>query len=682
MKNITKTAAGIGAAMGVCARDGYLYVISNRDDGVGGSLSVYSLENAVKPCLVGRLTGVGNSRQIAMRGNTVLITAREDGLVIVDVSKPSEPRMLVRYDTVEFATALCVGSHYAFVGCRQYGVEAIDISDPSRPRHVSYMKAGEVQSLAYENGLLATGTWGAMVSNLFDVSDISHPRHLAQMELGGRGDGVFIRGNLLFAATGQFPRGFKDYHDPSAPGYGMGNGLDIFDITDREHPVLLSRTNIGYATYYPSFDMWSVIVSGGYAYVGHTWNGVFVFDISDPREPRVVCEVNFPIPVGDKNYFTMITPEVRKFHPAILSFDSEKEARSPVTDIAVCDGYLYASTGKSDLYVLASDVFSAPECAAGDVDIRENGSFYDGNTYNKLSELELFRVAGANIHTVVPANGRLYAAGGHAGILALDADGNLLFSHRTEAAVLDIGVFGNYLFAAETNRAMSVWRICSDRLEYVAETGSEGYSVRQLVVSENGWFVFLHIGGEAVWIINVTDPTHPCIDMRDKRNMGLIYERQISTAALDGRFYCAHWNDSYVQWYDTAGEHAVKLDTKLERLVFPSGVAPFGSADAPTRFLYTLGKGYALADISDEGNMITPEKIYGVPCIGKPVILGDVMYTSDKMSGAVRRIDIADITAPALTDEYRFASYIGNVTSDGEYVYIAAGEQGYARRRI
>ncbi len=683
MSDITKLSTGIGAAQGVVARGGYLYVISNRSDGNGGSLSVYSLDTPTKPTLVGRLTGIGNARQIQLYENCALITAREDGMVIADVSVASKPRMLVRYDTVEFATALAVGSHYAFVGCRQYGVEAVDISDPSHPRHVSYMRAGEVQSLSYENGLLATGTWGEMMSNLFDVSDIIHPRHLARIELGGRGDGIFLRGNMLFAATGQFPRGFKDYHDVSAPGFGMGNGLDIFDITDPEHPVLLSRTNLGYATYYPSFDMWCVYAVGNYAYVGHTWNGVFVFDISDIRAPKIVGEVNFSIPRGDKDYFQMITPEIQKFHPALLSFDSEKEARSPVTGIAVCDGHLYAATGISDLFVLNSDMFAVPVQDGVRGISAENGSFYDGNPANVIDELEIFAVDGADVHSVIPVGNRLYIAGGHAGILALDSgDGRLLFSQKTDGAVLDVGVHGGYLFAAETNRAMSVWSIGTDSFAHVADIDCEGYSIRQLVVSENGRFVLLHIGGDSVWIVNIADPKNPFIDLKDKRTMGLLYERQISLDAVDGRYYAAHWNNSYVQWYDTAGEHVSKLDTRLEKLVFPSGIAPYGDKELPTRFIYTLGKGYALADVYDGGNMMEPDVIYQVRCVGKPRIFGNIMYTTEKMSGVVRRIDITDITAPVLTNEYRFASYIGNAVSDGESVYIAVGQQGYAKRKI
>ena len=80
--------------------------------------------------------------------------------------------------------------------------------------------------------------------------------------------------------------------------------------------------------------------------------------------------------------------------------------------------------------------------------------------------------------------------------------------------------------------------------------------------------------------------------------------------------------------------------------------------------------------------MMESDAVYGVRCVGKPRIFGKTMYTTDKMSSTVRRIDITDIAAPILTDEYRFASYIGNAASDGKNVYIAAGQQGYAKRKI
>lgn len=86
---------------------------------------------------MGRLGGLGNTRQIAVMGGIAHITAREQGLFIVDVRKPEAPVLLSHYDTVELATGIAVSGPIAYVARRNYGVELVDISDPAHCRHVS-----------------------------------------------------------------------------------------------------------------------------------------------------------------------------------------------------------------------------------------------------------------------------------------------------------------------------------------------------------------------------------------------------------------------------------------------------------------------------------------------------------------------------------------------------------------
>ena len=62
MMEMKKYPAGIGPSSDVFAADGYLYVIANRADGFGGSLSVWSLADPLKPSFVSRVPNLGNLR--------------------------------------------------------------------------------------------------------------------------------------------------------------------------------------------------------------------------------------------------------------------------------------------------------------------------------------------------------------------------------------------------------------------------------------------------------------------------------------------------------------------------------------------------------------------------------------------------------------------------------------------
>ena len=73
------------------------------------------------------------------------VTARQDGLWLVDVSAPARPALISHYDTVEMATGIWVSGGFGLLATRCYGVEIVDVSDPRHVRHVSTLKTGEAQ---------------------------------------------------------------------------------------------------------------------------------------------------------------------------------------------------------------------------------------------------------------------------------------------------------------------------------------------------------------------------------------------------------------------------------------------------------------------------------------------------------------------------------------------------------
>ena len=92
--------AGIGPGMDV-ARDGkHLFMLQGRN------LAILSVKDPGKPELVGKLKNVGNLRQIVVRDDVAYITARADGLFVIDVSDRTAPKLLSHYDTTEFATGI------------------------------------------------------------------------------------------------------------------------------------------------------------------------------------------------------------------------------------------------------------------------------------------------------------------------------------------------------------------------------------------------------------------------------------------------------------------------------------------------------------------------------------------------------------------------------------------------
>ena len=233
-----KEQADIGACMDVKAHNGRVYAIQRSSQFLGGRLCVLSDDLA----LIGEFRGIGNARQIEIIGDVAVITARENGLWLFDISL-TEPRLLCHYQTVEYATGVALYGNLALVSCRQYGIQILDISDPTAPVHISIVRIGEIQSATVSDGILYGGAWGEMKVVAVDIHDPAKPKVLSEVQLQGRGDGVCVRDGILYAATGQHARGIKNTVDHDDPMFGMGNGVESFDMRDPTNPIPLSAAH-------------------------------------------------------------------------------------------------------------------------------------------------------------------------------------------------------------------------------------------------------------------------------------------------------------------------------------------------------------------------------------------------------------------------------------------------------
>ena len=76
-------------------------VVGNRLYAIGqGNLYVLDITQPETPRLLGKLSGLGTTRQITVRDTLAYITARQDGLWIVDISDSARPSCHVLFGLV------------------------------------------------------------------------------------------------------------------------------------------------------------------------------------------------------------------------------------------------------------------------------------------------------------------------------------------------------------------------------------------------------------------------------------------------------------------------------------------------------------------------------------------------------------------------------------------------------
>jgi hypothetical protein len=131
----------------------------------------------------------------------------DEGFLIWDIKKPTEPKLLGQFKTGGFGTHrnFYSGGRYVHLASNMHGFRTnmytvVDIADPANPKEVArwWMKGqhrdeeptGPVGSLhgpAYVQGNRAYLGYGRQGGIILDVSDVAHPKLLSQFSIGDFG---------------------------------------------------------------------------------------------------------------------------------------------------------------------------------------------------------------------------------------------------------------------------------------------------------------------------------------------------------------------------------------------------------------------------------------------------------------------------------------------------------------
>ena len=629
----------VGSSMDAAVVGNTLYVIGHR------ALRVADISVPAAPRVVSKLTGLGNVRQIEVHRNVAFITAREDGLFVVDVADRERPRLLCHYDTVELATGVALSGDLMCVACRHYGVELVDVSDPRKPQHLSTVRTGEAQSVVVRDGIVYVGVWGSRELVICDATDPRHPTVISRTPMDGYGDGLCVRGRYCYAATGHHARACRR-RERGEPGYGAGHGLEIFDIADPAKPVFVSRIKMP-AFYRLGMDMWDVMVAGRYAFVADTYNGLFVVDVADPTSPRFVAHRQLP-------------------------YVKSRRDPSPAAGIALATDHVYVAGAWSDLHVVGALGLAQPPEPEPD----RSPAIPTPRPPARNHRYRLYKPDG-QVYAVAFAGDVAFVAAGAAGIHAVELWPRItkLAERPTEGFAMDVKVLGDRVFVAEGRGGLSIWRHTGDgQLRPIGRYRAGGQPIKQVVVPPPGKYALLHVGANTMHIVDVAAPTHPTRVLSHK-HLGLLYGYQIADGLLEGRYASCMWHVTGYYWFDLYGGPTPIYtgDNYHHRFNASDGMA-MRQSDA----LVTRNGKYS---ILKRGETRPPDELpaYGIPghrLRGKPTLDGTTLFVACRDRGTVSAVDITKIDTPRLLDHIALDGNPNIVVVRHGDAIIPAGYQG------
>ena len=608
-----------------------------------GRLQVFDLRrNPMKPQLAAEVKGLPwVCRQMAVHRGYAYITARNQGLWIVDLRNPVAPKLVGNFDTAELATGVDVSGNLLFVALRYYGVQIFDITNPAAPKHITLFRNGKVeaQSIFCRGNLLAVGDWGHSRVQLLDVRNPAAPEEISYVPLQGYGDGVYLHGNLLYAATGHHSR-----QGSAAEQFGNGHGMEIFDVSDPRKAVRLG------GVHFPRFfalgnDFWSVWPAGGMIAVADTYNGLFLVEAADPRNPRIVAQFQLPPVRVRKNIFDNSLMDASKVLSLKLAGDG-KHFLLPdcVGSVVPANDRLYVAGNQSGLFVV-----ELPGCAP--VPAREELGRSEVTSAVKEVPGFLHYDCGGMVRRVATDGQLLYVAASSAGlqIWGEDDKGWKKIATISENRIYDVSICGTLLVAAEEKK-LSMWRIQKGKLPVLLGQMKSSFPTQILHLYRNGTLAAVSGGGNRIDFIDLRDPARPrmLVPSHERR---ILYIDSFPEKELEGLIAVNSYGAG-LSWYrlEETGGRKLRSNPALRFNQF-DGVTAVGK-----QFLMPSGKQFYLFSPEKFGSDEFSQKFPAPPGMeGLPSWNGgSLLAFSHRSKGKVTLFDVTNPETPQWKKSFDF----------------------------
>ena len=193
--------------LGLDVSGSYAYLATGDliDNHTSSGLDVVRIDTA-QPQLMGRIDLPPGARDVAVLGTHAFVTARQGGLLVVDVANPSSPQLVTQLPILGEAQTIELLGDYACIAAGSTGLVIVDISDPEAPSFVSNVPTPEPAmgvalsgSVAYvSNG----GIYGAATVVVVDLSNPASPVMLGIADMHGAAGRLTAGEDFVAVATG------------------------------------------------------------------------------------------------------------------------------------------------------------------------------------------------------------------------------------------------------------------------------------------------------------------------------------------------------------------------------------------------------------------------------------------------------------------------------------------------
>lgn len=621
-----------------CLVDGnYLYSIHN------GALSVYRLLEDGRAEKAASLNGMVMTRDMAFNSDrsALIITSRQNGAYLIDISDPENPVKSGHYDTLEAAMGVAVSGDYAFLCSRMFGVEIVDISNTAKPVWVNTIYTQtEYQDCCVDGEYLYIASPSSRRIDIFQISHLDNPKPTGVIFLDGAAQGCTVHNGILYAATAQ-NSGNKASNSASY-GAGTGNGMEIFDVSDPGEPRRLSivkldgRFNATGASFKgvgadSTSDVWDIQVSGRYAYLTNMFYGLCIYDVSDPVEPALVRQYQLTVPKDAKGYPSFSGN-------SLIQWNWQEEGRGCASHVALENQKVYLSLTNKGVFCLDWEKAAPAEAA-------ETGTYgYTKKTDNisiKNYTVQRYDSEGS-VWAAISDDAYIYAACGDAGLVMLDQNLKPVDVCRTEASVRDVKKIGEYLYTAESESGIGVYKVENRKLIRVAAlpNRSDSHYSTQIQVLDEKFCIMVQRATSNYAGVNIENPEDPQWIETKLESAGSLYYRNLAVGLTEDQ-WLGVFGKNKIHWYGFEDGEIV-LKNSISNTYYREGA---GMTAVGPYCLVVTDNGIAAID-PKTGEGTPAMRIGSLKISGKPSYGDGMLVISDTAGGRITMIDISNLENP------------------------------------
>ncbi len=226
-------------------------------------LVIIDISNPSNLTIVGSYADIGSTEGIFVEENLCFVAEGGGKFDIIDISNPFSPTKVFSSPEIRWGGAVLVADGYLFLAAGTDGLEIYDFQDPSNPVIVGLVKDGGFFRRVIVRGSYAYIAAGADGIRIIDISAPASPQIVWSWTDSGTAYDLAIEGDYLYVADGQ-------------------DGLEVYDITNPETTREIGQFRGGSAR--------DVVIHYPLAFVAAASSGLLVVDIQNPKQPTNVTQ--------------------------------------------------------------------------------------------------------------------------------------------------------------------------------------------------------------------------------------------------------------------------------------------------------------------------------------------------------------------------------------------------------